>query len=41
MRWPTSSARNSMLKAVERDQVKVIVMGGNGATSPAITVPAQ
>ena len=32
---------DSMLKAVERDQVKVIVMGGNGATSPAITVPAQ
>lgn len=33
---------DSMLKAVERDQVKVMVMGGgNGGNSPAITVPAQ
>jgi regulator of protease activity HflC (stomatin/prohibitin superfamily) len=31
---------DSMLKAVERDQVKVMVMGGNGA-APAISVPAQ
>lgn len=31
---------DSMLKAVERDQVKVMVMGGNG-TPPAISVPAQ
>jgi regulator of protease activity HflC (stomatin/prohibitin superfamily) len=33
---------DSMLKAVERDQVKVMVMGGsNGGSSPAVTVPAQ
>jgi regulator of protease activity HflC (stomatin/prohibitin superfamily) len=31
---------DSMLKAVERDQVKVMVMGGSGG-APAIAVPAQ
>ena len=31
---------DSMLKAVERDQVKVMIMGGNGAP-PAISVPGQ
>jgi hypothetical protein len=32
---------DSMLKAVERDQVKVMVMGGNGGGSPAIPAPTQ
>lgn len=35
---------DSMLKAVERDQVKVMVMGGGGnsnGSAPAITLPAQ
>jgi regulator of protease activity HflC (stomatin/prohibitin superfamily) len=32
---------DSMLKAVERDQVKVMVMGGSNGSPPAITVPAQ
>jgi regulator of protease activity HflC (stomatin/prohibitin superfamily) len=31
---------DSMLKAVERDQVKVMVMGGNNG-APAVTLPAQ
>jgi regulator of protease activity HflC (stomatin/prohibitin superfamily) len=33
---------DSMLKAVERDQVKVMVMGGGGnGGTPAVTLPAQ
>jgi regulator of protease activity HflC (stomatin/prohibitin superfamily) len=31
---------DSMLKAVESDQVKVMVMGGNGGAPPAISLPA-
>jgi hypothetical protein len=30
-----------MLNAVECDQVKVMVMGGNGGRPPAVSVPAQ
>jgi regulator of protease activity HflC (stomatin/prohibitin superfamily) len=32
---------DSMLKAVERDQVKVMVMGGGGNAAPAVALPAQ
>lgn len=32
---------DAMLKAVERDQVKVMIMGGGEGTPPAVSVPAQ
>jgi regulator of protease activity HflC (stomatin/prohibitin superfamily) len=32
---------DAMLKAVERDQVKVMIMGGGEGSAPAVTVPAQ
>jgi regulator of protease activity HflC (stomatin/prohibitin superfamily) len=32
---------DAMLKAVERDQVKVMIMGGGEGSAPAVSVPAQ